>query len=134
METSQNRSFVISFRLNPLEVGKLDKVKDNRTRADWCRSVCLKELELQAPEPVKPARIKARQLPTYDKQQLSKILGQLGKIGSNVNQISKFVNQSKKYPRSDLIVQMQCDIATMKDDIQAALYSNREVGGAGNGH
>jgi hypothetical protein len=134
METSQNRSFVISFRLNPLEVGKLDTIKDNRTRADWCRAVCLQELELQVPEPVKPARVKARQLPTYDKQQLSKILGQLGKIGSNVNQISKFVNQQKRYPRSDLIVQMQTDIACMTDDIQAALYGGREVGGAQDGH
>jgi len=133
MDTSQNRSFIISFRLNPLEVGKLDKVKDNRTRADWCRSVAIRELGEQVPEPVKPARIKARQLPTYDKQQLSRILGQLGKIGSNINQISKFVNQSKKYPRSDLIVQMQTDIACMKDDIQKALYG-REVGGLSDGH
>jgi hypothetical protein len=133
MDTPQNRTFITSFRLNPQEVGKVDKIKDNRTRADWCRSVAIRELGEQVPEPVKPARLPARRLPTYEKQQLSKILGQLGKIGSNVNQISKFVNQTKNYPRSDLIVQMQTDIACMKDNIQAALYG-REVGGAQDGH
>lgn len=134
MDTPQNRSFVISFRLNPVEVGKIDAIKDNRTRADWCRSVALEAINEKVPEPVKPARLPARKLPTYDKQQLSKILGQLGKIGSNVNQISKFVNQTKKYPRSDLIVQMQTDLACMRDDIQKALCGRSEVGGLSDGH
>ena len=95
-----SRDFVISFRLNGEEIAKIDKVRDgtNRTRNDYSRSIIQGHLNLEISEPVKPVRLPPRKMPTYDRQQLSQILGQLGKIGSNINQIARHSNVTRNAP------------------------------------
>ncbi len=121
-----SRDFVISFRLNGEEVAKLDKVREDtqRTRNDYSRSIIQGHLDLEVSEPVEPVRLPPRKMPTYDRQQLSQILGQLGKIGSNVNQIAKHTNVTRNAPVSYKINQIQADLHQIKEDVSNALYPN----------
>ncbi|WP_069186642.1 plasmid mobilization relaxosome protein MobC [Candidatus Terasakiella magnetica] len=123
------RQFLVSFRLNGFEAAALDAARDthniSRSRGDYARALVLHYLKKKVPEPAKPAKLPARRLPSYDRQELSKILGQLGKIGSNINQIARFANQSEEFPEIDLINQIQADIAAIRDDVTSAL-SGRE--------
>ena len=124
-----SRDFVISFRLNGEEIAKLDKVRDDtdRTRNDYCRSIILSHLELEVPEPIKPVRLPPRKMPTYDRQQLSQILGQLGKIGSNINQIARHSNVTRTTVQTGHLDKIQADLFSIKNDVCNALYQRGEA-------
>jgi hypothetical protein len=121
-----SRDFVISFRLNGEEIAKIDKVRDgtNRTRNDYSRSIIQGHLNLEISEPVKPVRLPPRKMPTYDRQQLSQILGQLGKIGSNINQIARHSNVTRNAPVNFKLNAIQADQHAIRDDVSNALYPN----------
>lgn len=124
------RQFLVSFRLNGYEAAALDAARDthniSRSRGDYARALILHYLKKKVPEPAKPAKLPARRLPSYDRQELSRILGQLGKIGSNINQLARFANQSNEFPEIDSISQIQADIASMRNEVTSALSGQSE--------
>jgi len=121
-----SRDFVISFRLNGEEIAKIDKVREgtDRTRNDYSRSIIQSHLDLEVSDPVKPVRLPPRKMPTYDRQQLSQILGQLGKIGSNINQIARHSNVTRNAPVNYKLDTIQADLHQIRDDVSQALYPN----------
>jgi len=129
MDSTISRDFVISFRLNGEEVAKLDKVREgtDRTRNDYSRSIIQDHLNLEVSEPVKPVRLPPRKMPTYDRQQLSQILGQLGKIGSNINQIARHSNVTRTPAQTGHLDKIQADLFSIKKDVCNALYQRGEA-------
>lgn len=99
-ETRQ-RQGRITIRLSETE---FDRLKEESDRAGLSLSSYVRLALLQA----KPAR-RARR-PPFEKALLSRILGELGKIGSNINQIARGLNSGTL--RMGL---------TFEDDVQRAL-------------
>ena len=67
----------------------------------------------------KPPR--AVKLPLIDRQQLVRLLGELGKVGSNVNQIAKAFNSVSAVPEAQALTAMRADLAAMRSAVMAAL-------------
>jgi hypothetical protein len=66
-------------------------------------------------------------MPTYDRQQLSQILGQLGKIGSNINQVARHANLTKTPVQTGHLDKIQADLFSIKNDVCNALYQRGEA-------
>jgi hypothetical protein len=59
--------------------------------------------------------------PHAEREQLARILGEIGKLGSNHNQIAKWANTVKASPSALELAQMREDIALMRAAILKAL-------------
>jgi hypothetical protein len=59
--------------------------------------------------------------PHAEREQLARILGEIGKLGSNHNQIAKWANTVKSPPSALELAQMREDIAAMRAAILKAL-------------
>ena len=59
--------------------------------------------------------------PRVEREQLARLLGELGKLGSNVNQIAKWSNTEKSAASLAELAQMRADIATMRAALMEAL-------------
>jgi Bacterial mobilisation protein (MobC) len=64
---------------------------------------------------------RAVKLPLIDRQQLARLLGELGKLGSNVNQIAKAFNSTGRIPTPQELPVMQTDIMAMRAAVMTAL-------------
>jgi uncharacterized protein (DUF1778 family) len=65
----------------------------------------------------------AAKLPLVDRQQLVRLLGELGKVGSNVNQIAKAFNSASAVPEVQALAAMRADLAAMRSALMTALGS-----------
>jgi hypothetical protein len=64
---------------------------------------------------------RAVKLPLIDRQQLARLLGELGKVGSNVNQIAKAFNSVSAVPEVQALTAMRADLAAMRSAVMVAL-------------
>jgi mobilization protein NikA len=60
------------------------------------------------------AGARAVKRPHIEREQLARLLGEIGKLGSNVNQIAKWANTDRRAPDPRVLVMMQSDIAAMR--------------------
>jgi len=67
------------------------------------------------------AGARAVKRPNIEREQLGKLLGEIGKLGSNVNQIAKWANTDKAAPSRAEIARMTEDIAAMRAAVMEAL-------------
>ena len=67
------------------------------------------------------AGARAVKRPRIEREQLAKLLGEIGKLGSNVNQIAKWANTERAPPSFAEIVKMREDIAAMRAEVMKAL-------------
>lgn len=126
-----SRSFVVSFRLTAEEAARIDaaalKLKSPRSRSDYCRAASLYTSRQQVPDAVKRLRRPARRLPALDTQVLSKILGQIGKIGSNVNQLARSANSTPTNPSVKVLVSISSEITLIKQALLTTLHGSDGV-------
>lgn len=101
----RQRTVPVSVRFSPDELGRLEKAADD---AGLSRGAYLRACGLGDPGP------RATRKPPVAKQELVRILGQLGKIGSNVNQIARAINSGN-------------DPNGLSDDIKAAVVAIAEI-------
>jgi hypothetical protein len=59
--------------------------------------------------------------PRVEREQLARILGEIGKIGSNVNQLAKWSNRDKSAASAAELAEMRAYIAVMRDHVMKAL-------------
>ncbi len=59
--------------------------------------------------------------PRVEREQLARILGEIGKIGSNVNQLAKWSNRDKNAASAAELAEMRALIAAMRDHVMKAL-------------
>ena len=59
--------------------------------------------------------------PPAERAELSRLLGELGKIGSNVNQIAKAIHTTRNLPSWSELAEIKADIARMRAAILKAL-------------
>jgi hypothetical protein len=59
--------------------------------------------------------------PRAEREQLARILGEIGKLGSNVNQLAKWSNTDKSAASRDDLAQMRAAIAAMRAHVMKAL-------------
>jgi len=64
--------------------------------------------------------------PRVEREQLARILGEIGKLGSNVNQIARYCNATRSPADTRMLEGMKADIATMRAEVMSAL--GRETG------
>ncbi len=67
------------------------------------------------------AGARAVKRPLIEREQLAKLLGEIGKLGSNVNQIARWANTDRVAPSFAEIVKMREDIAAMRAEVMKAL-------------
>jgi Bacterial mobilisation protein (MobC) len=77
----------------------------------YLRSVALGSVERQS----------AAKLPLIDRQQLARLLGELGKLGSNVNQIAKAFNSVGAVPAVQELMAIRTDMMAMRVALMTAL-------------
>lgn len=125
------RDVVIAFRLTAAEAAHIDAagaaLRRPRRRADFCRAAALHIARQRVPEPARPLRLPPRRLPALDTQLLSRILGELGKLGSNVNQLARMANQRGAVPSVASLAAIARDVAAMRDAVSAALRGHPEA-------
>jgi len=127
------KNIVISFRVSAADAAHIDEaaaaLKKPRHRSDFARAATMHLARRQVPEPTKPLRVPVRRKPSADVQVLTKLLGELGKVGSNVNQMSRHANQGGGGPSKDIMHGIAADLLEIKCAITQALSGN----GTGNG-
>ena len=127
------KDIVISFRVSAADAAHIDTageaLKNPRYRSDFARAATLHFARQKVPAPVKPLRAPGRRKATADVQVLSRILGELGKIGSNVNQMARAFNQGGGEPSIEMLRGTAADLLEIKIAISEALTGK----GAGNG-
>ncbi len=67
------------------------------------------------------AGARAVKRPHIEREQLAKLLGEIGKLGSNVNQIARWANTDKRAPDDRVLALMREDIAAMRGEVMKAL-------------
>ena len=67
------------------------------------------------------AGARAVKRPRIEREQLAKLLGEIGKLGSNVNQIARWANTDKRAPDDRVLALMREDIAAMRAEVMKAL-------------
>ncbi len=67
------------------------------------------------------AGARAVKRPLIEREQLARLLGEIGKLGSNVNQIARWANTDRAPPSFAEIVKMREDIAAMRAEVMKAL-------------
>lgn len=120
-----HKSIVISFRITKEQAARIDeasgKMRVKRTRSDWSRAAVLYMSKQKVPYPVKIRKHRLKNKSSYDIEVLSRILGQIGKIGSNLNQIAKYHNKTKSPNNFDNIDKIINDISDIKKIIVSKL-------------
>ena len=89
-------------------------IADFADRAELTPASYARQVLLDTPPP------RARRRPAVEKQQLAKLLGELGKIGSNVNQIAHHMNAGVG-TSSSAVDQAMADVRQMRDAVMKAL-------------
>lgn len=109
-ETRQ-RSKLLQVRLTPDELAEIEAQAERMelTPASFARSVLL-----SAPAP------RARRRPAVQRQEVARLLGELGKVGSNLNQLAHRLNAGQAVGSSS-IVDAVADVQVMRDACLAAL-------------
>ena len=127
------KDVVISFRVSAADAAHIDAagevLKNPRHRSDFARAATLHFARQKVPAPTKPLRAPVRRKAAADVLVLSKLLGELGKIGGNVNQMSRHTNQAGGLPSKDVLQGIAADLLEIKSAITQALTGK----GAGNG-
>ena len=59
--------------------------------------------------------------PRVEREQLARLLGEIGKLGGNVNQLAKWSNTERSPASLDELAQIRADIATMREAVMKAL-------------
>jgi Bacterial mobilisation protein (MobC) len=59
--------------------------------------------------------------PHVVKQELARILGELGKLGSNVNQIARAFNQQQAAPTHAEVAEIRANIVFLRNELMSAL-------------
>jgi hypothetical protein len=59
--------------------------------------------------------------PRVEREQLARVLGEIGKVGSNVNQLAKWSNTEKAPASAGELAQIRADIAAMREAVMKAL-------------
>lgn len=89
---TERRTVIVSFRLSPLEAAHVDAagaaLNNPRHRADFARAATLSAARHKIPPPTRAIRCRARHKPAADVEQLTRILGQLGRLDSSVTQLA----------------------------------------------
>jgi hypothetical protein len=67
------------------------------------------------------AGARAVKKPLIEREQLAKLLGEIGKLGSNVNQIARWANTDKRAPDDRVLALMREDISAMRAEVMKAL-------------
>jgi hypothetical protein len=67
------------------------------------------------------AGVRAVKRPRVEREQLARLLGEVGKIGSNVNQIAKRTNTERSAASAADLAQMRADIAFLRAELMKAL-------------
>lgn len=88
------RTAHLTIRLTPEERAKLDS---DAERAGLTTGSYGRKVLLGAPQPRQVRRV------VVEKQMLSKLLGELGKIGGNLNQLAKATNQGLTVYQNEII-------------------------------
>jgi len=123
------RTVVVSFRLTEDEASHLDQagesLKTQRSRGDFARASAMHQAGLRIPKPTPAVRTPARRKPSADTEVLTRILGQLGKIGSNINQLAKVANQNGDIPAEATLLQMSEFVAMTCHSVTATLMGEK---------
>jgi hypothetical protein len=98
-------------------------VKDRSKIADAAGKAGLSVGEFVRTVALGSAPPSAVKLPLVDRQQLVRMLGELGKVGSNVNQIAKAFNSASAVPEAQALAAMRADLAAMRSAVMKALGS-----------
>ncbi len=69
------------------------------------------------------AGARARKEPKKQREQLARLLGEIGKLGSNVNQIARWCNTDRTAPHLREAEMMRADVAAMRAAVMKALDS-----------
>jgi hypothetical protein len=67
------------------------------------------------------AGARAVKRPRVEREQLARLLGEIGKLGSNVNQLAKWANTERSPASVAELAQMRAEIATMREAVMKAL-------------
>jgi len=89
-------------------------IADFADRAELTPASYARQVLLDSPPP------RARRRPAVEKQQLAKLLGEIGKIGSNVNQIAHHLNAGVG-ASSRSVDDAMADVREMRDAVMKAL-------------
>ena len=123
------RNVIVSFRLTEDEASHLDQaggsLAHTRSRGDFARASAMQEAGLRILAPAKAIRTPARRKPTADTEALTKILGQLGKIGSNINQLAKVAHQTGDIPSEATLLQMSEFVSVTCHSVSATLSGEK---------
>ena len=123
------RSVVVSFRLTEEEASHLDlaggSLAHTRSRGDFARASAMQEAGLRVLAPAKPIRTPARRKPSADVETLTRVLGQLGKIGSNINQLAKVANQSGDIPAEATLTELAEFVSATCNAVTATLRGEK---------
>ncbi len=128
----RKRSIVVAFRLTETEAARIQAAAAGlippRSRSDFCRAIALHAARLRVPGPVKPIRLRPRNLPALDVQLLSKTLAEVGKLGSNINQLARVAHINGAMPSFHALAAMARIIAEVRDEVGAALRGGSGAG------
>ncbi|MBL8554608.1 MAG: plasmid mobilization relaxosome protein MobC [Phenylobacterium sp.] len=105
------RTTHLTIRFTPDERATVD---DHAARAGLTSGSYARQVLLGAPAPRQVRR------PPVERQELVRILSQLGHVGSNVNQIARSANANMPMQRSALVAALD-DLKRVRDAILAAL-------------
>ena len=64
---------------------------------------------------------RAAKRPRVEREQLARVLGEIGKLGSNVNQLAKWSNRERGAASLDELARIRADVAMMRDAVMKAL-------------
>ncbi len=67
------------------------------------------------------AGVRAVKRPRVEREQLARLLGEIGKLGSNVNQLAKWSNTDRSPASVAELAQIRADIGAMREAVMRAL-------------
>lgn len=59
--------------------------------------------------------------PRVEREQLARVLGEIGKLGSNVNQLAKWCNTAQSPASGAELAEIRADLAAMRAEVMKAL-------------
>ncbi len=110
-ETRQ-RNATLSLRLTDDEAAQVSAAAD---RAGLTVGSYVRTLALGSPG------LRAARRPVVDRQQLTQVLGEIGRLGSNVNQLAKAFNTDASTPEAMELAEAQAHIQAMRAAVMEAL-------------
>ena len=93
----------------------LDRIKEKAQEAGYKIGGYLRALALGSAGP------RAVKRPRVEREQLARLLGEIGKVGSNVNQLAKWSNTEKAPASVAELAQIRADIGAMREAVMKAL-------------